>query len=72
MSMIVIGSHTMACMDCGGFHFLADNRRVVTHEIGPMYQTFDALTRTQYPCRNDGKQFTFPDQPPVEGIKVNE
>lgn len=68
MAMIVIGTDSMCCMDCGGFHFLAHDG-IVTHPDGEMYTKFTG--RQAQPCPNIGKRFSFP-RPPTEAIEVAE
>ncbi len=69
MAMIVIGSQTMCCMDCGGFHFLAQDG-IVFHPVDPRYTKF--VGRVGEPCPNSGKRFSFPSTPPTEAIEVKE
>lgn len=72
MAMIVVSDWVMCCMDCGGFHFLADTERVVTHPDGEMYTRVTGVypNINIAPCPNIGKRFKFPDEEPVEGIEV--
>lgn len=68
--MIVVSSTSMCCMDCGGFHFLAQDG-VVYHPRGVSYQQFDPAIMTSRPCSNSGKYFRFPAQPPTKAIEVD-
>lgn len=68
MSMVVIASHTVCCTDCGGFHFLA-NDKTVTHPDGEMYQWFDG--KEHHPCPNIGKKFKITKPPTLcEEVEV--
>ena len=60
-------------MDCGGFHFLAENGRV-THPTSKMYQrAWGEYPNIVFkPCVNSGKTFIFPEQGPTLAIEVTE
>ncbi len=64
--MIVVSNCSMVCMDCGGFHFLAENG-IVTHPDGEMYKQY--VGRLALNCPNIGKKFAFPG-PPTEATEV--
>lgn len=68
MAMIIIGTESMCCMDCGGFHFLAKDG-IVTHPDDEMYVKFTG--RQSQPCPNIGKRFGFP-SPPTEAVEITE
>jgi hypothetical protein len=72
MAMVVVSDWTMCCMDCGGFHFLADDNRIVTHSDGAMYTkvTGKYPNIKIEPCPNIGKRFRFPEQGPTLAIEV--
>lgn len=74
MAMVVISDWVMACMDCGGFHFLAkeiDNQRVVKHPDSEMYQIYDRDKLSFSPCPNIGKRFAFPETGPTLAIEID-